>query len=120
MSDRGSIGKMLFMIGGLLVWAAHFTIIYGFTAVACAKGLAATDVLGLGIIPFVIGAATLLAWATTGMVLMSAMSGPVPPRSTRFDEATEHFLRYTAAFIAMLSLVAIAWNALPVLVVTPC
>src|SRR5687768_13492510 len=120
MSDRGFVGKMLFMVGGLLVWAVHFAVIYGFTAVACAKGFAMTNVLGFGIIPFVIGAGTLLALVTTGAVLIGAISGPIPPRSPRFDEATEQFLRYTAAVIAVLSLVAIAWNALPVLVVGPC
>jgi len=120
MSDGGAIGKMLFMIGGLLVWAVHFTIIDGFTAVACANGFAASRVLGLGVVPFVIGAATLLALATTGLVLQNALSGPVPPRSTRYGEATEHFLQYTAANIAALSLVAIAWNALSVLVIAPC
>ena len=120
MSDRSSISKMLFMIGGLLVWAAHFTVVYGFTTVACVKGLAVADVLGVGIIPFVIGAATLLAWATTGAILISATSGPIPPHSARYGETTEHFLQYTAATIAALSLVAIAWNAIPVLLVTPC
>ena len=120
MSDSGAIGKMLFMIGGLLVWAVHFTIIYGFTAVACANGFAASRIFGLGVVPFVIGAATLLAFATTGLVLRRALAGTVPPRSARYGEATEHFLQYTAATIAALSLVAIAWNALPVLVVAPC
>ena len=120
MRDRMAITKMLFMIGGLLVWAAHFTIIYGFTTVACAQGFAATHVLGAGIVPVVVGAVTLLAWVITCAVLISAASGPIPPRSARFSEETEHFMRYTAALIAILSLVAIAWNALPVLVVAPC
>ena len=120
MSDRASIAKMLFMIGGLLVWAIHFMIIYGFTAIACAKGFAITNVFGLGIIPLVIAAVTLLAWVTAGAVLGSAIAGSIPPRSARFNEATEDFLRYTAALIAMLSLVATAWNALPILVFTPC
>ena len=120
MSDSGAIGKMLFMIGGLLVWAVHFTIIYGFTTFACAKEFAVTNVLGLGIIPLVIAAATLLAWAVTGAVLVIAMSGPIPPRSARYGKTTEHFMQYTAVVIAALSLVAIAWNAIPVFIVAPC
>jgi hypothetical protein len=111
---------MLFMIGGLLVWAAHFAVAYGFTAVACAKGFATARVLGIAIIPFVIGAATLLAWAATGVVLWSALSSTVQQRSPQYSEVTEKFLQYTAAVIAVLSIVAIAWNALPVLVVVPC
>ena len=120
MSDGGAVDKMLFMIGGLLVWAVHFTIIYGFTTVACANGFAASRVLGIGLVPFVIGTATLLAWAATGLVLRSALSGPIPPRSARYGESIERFMQYTTATIAVLSFVAIAWNALPVLIVTPC
>ena len=120
MSDRDSIGKMLFMIGGLLVWSVHFTVIYGFTTVACTMSFAIESVLGLGVVPLAIGAATLLALAMTGAVLITAVSGPIPPRSARYDDTTEHFMRYTAVVIAALSLVAIVWNALPVLIVTPC
>ena len=108
------------MIGGLLVWAAHFAIAYGFTAIACAKGFAAVRVLGIGIIPFVIGAATLLAWAATGVVLWSAISSTVQQRSPQYSEVTEKFLQYITAVIAVLSIVAIGWKALPVLVVIPC
>jgi hypothetical protein len=120
MSDQGFIGRMLFMIGGLLVWAAHFAVLYGFTSVACAKRFAAAHVLGIGIVPFVVGAATLLAWAAIGALLWSAVSRTVPLRSPRYAEVTEHFLGYTAAVIAVLSLVAITWTAVPVLVVAPC
>jgi hypothetical protein len=120
MRDQGFIGRMVFMTGGLLAWAVHFAFVYGFTAVACAKRITAANVLGIGVIPFVIGAATLLAWAAAGAVLWGALSRTVPSRSPRYGEVTEHFLHYTAAVIAVLSLVAIAWNALPVLVVVPC
>ena len=97
-----------------------FPIVYGFNAVACAKDFAITNVLGLGIVPLAIGATTLAALAATGAVLATAISGPIPPRSVRYGETTEHFMQYTAGVIAALSLVAIAWNALPALVVPPC
>ena len=120
MSDSGAIGKLLFMTGGLLVWAVHFTIIYGFTTVACANGFGASRILGIGLVPFVIGSATLLALATTALVLRTALAGPVPPRFPQYSDATERFLQYTAVTIASLSLIAIAWNVLPVFVVAPC
>lgn len=120
MSDGSSIGKMLFMTGGLLVWAVHFTIIYGFTTVACTKDFAITNILGFGIVPLAIGAATLVALATTGAVLIAAISGPIPPRSARYGEITEHFMQYTTVVIAALSLIAITWNALPAIIVSPC
>lgn len=40
----------------ILVWAAHFTVIYGFTALACARSMA-------GAIPWVVGLASLIALA---------------------------------------------------------
>jgi hypothetical protein len=120
MSDQGFIGRMVFMTGGLLAWAAHFAFVYGFTAIACAKRFTAAHVLGIGVMPFAIGAATVLAWVAAGAVLWGALSRTVPLQSPRYAEATEQFLQYTAAVIALLSIVAIAWNALPVLVVVPC
>ena len=120
MGDGGAIGKMLFMIGGLIVWAAHFTVVYGFTAVACAKDLAGTTFLGIELVPFVIGVATVLAWITAGLVLGIAFSSPTPPRSLRYAGSTEEFLQYTGAFIAGLSLFAITLTALPALVLEPC
>jgi hypothetical protein len=120
MSERGFVGKMLFMTGGLLVWAAHFTLIYGFNAVACARGFAGERVLGFGVVPFVIGAATVVALATTLAILMSA-GLPIGRQwqETEQDDG-EKFLRYGAAVVAMLSLVAIAWNAVPAFIVRSC
>ena len=119
--DEGTaIGKLLFMSGGLWVWALHFTVLYAFTTVACAAAFSAVDIFGIRIVPFAIGVATLLAWAVVVTLLWIAVSGPVPPRSARFSEATEQFFRYAAAVTAILSLVAIAWTALPTLLFKPC
>jgi hypothetical protein len=119
-SEGGAVGKMLFMSGGLWVWAAHFTLIYGFTTVACAEGLGRATLLGPRLVPFAIGVATALAWAASGMLLWSALSLPVPPRSIQLEESSERLLRHVSIGIALLSLVAIAWNALPVLMLAPC
>ncbi|MGH8515795.1 MAG: hypothetical protein ACREV8_18000 [Gammaproteobacteria bacterium] len=120
MSERSAIGRLMFMTGGLLVWAAHFAFLYGFTSTACAAGFAAADIWGTGIVPFVAGAATLLAWTASGAIFMGAVSGPVPPRSVQYANSTESFLRYTTAVLAFVSLIAVAWGALPVLVFPPC
>lgn len=120
MGDGAAIGKMLFAIGGLLVWAVHFTIVYGFTTVACTTGFASSTFAGIGFVPLVIGMVTLLAWTVTGLVLRSALFRPVPPRSFRYHERTENFLQYTAAVVAALALIAVTWTAFPVVIINPC
>src|SRR5687767_5767406 len=120
MSDRGFIGKMLFVNAGLLAWAAHFTIIYAVTTLACTKNFAGRKILGLGIVPFAITIATLAALAVIGAVLINALVRALPPRSARSGEDSARFLRYVTVSIALLALVAIVWNALPVLVLPPC
>lgn len=120
MSESGFIGRMLFTIGGLLAWAAHFTVIYGFTAVACAQGFAGADILGFDIVPFVISVATIIALLGTLAVLAIATFGRGPIRASPGGQPTKSFLRYVTVALAALSLIAIVWNALPVLIVPLC
>ena len=116
----GFIGRMLFMTAGLLVWALHFAVVYGFNAVACSRSFASDKVLGFGVVGLVIGAATVLAWVGIIAILASAVRGYARAPSAGDSEAAENFIRYTAAAVAMLSLLAVAWNALPALIVRPC
>jgi hypothetical protein len=120
MGDADFIRKSLFMIGGLLVWAAQFTIIYVFNALACARGFAGRQLLGIGVVPFVVGVASLIALAAALAVLLAALRVRGPAGATRDERPVDDFLRYTTVAIAALSLVAIAWNAVPAFIVPPC
>ena len=42
---------------GVVVWAVHFAMIYGSTALACARGFARRAWLGVGVVAWAIGAA---------------------------------------------------------------
>jgi hypothetical protein len=108
------------MSGGPLVWAAHFAILYGLNTLACAQGFAAGTVLGIGVVPFGVAAATLLAGAMDLAILAIARVAPAPARSAPGAEETEGFLRHAAAAGALLSLLAVGWNALPAFLVNPC
>src|SRR5690606_4921701 len=89
------------LAAGVLVWALHFTVLYSFTTVACARGFSAA-------LPWVIGAATALAVGACLWLLASAR------RATGFEP-------WLAGAIAALALIAVLWQALPVvLVATPC
>ena len=91
----------LLLFAGPLTWAAHFAAIYGITAIACARGSA-------GWVPQAIAAITFVAAAAAIAILVAAL---------RRRESFEHWL---AAGAAGLALVAIAWEALPALVVPAC
>jgi hypothetical protein len=105
------------MFSGLLIWAAHFLVIYVFTALACARRFSEASWLGIGVVPWVIGAATLAAATTTLVVIWLAM------RDARLSTSRNNmssFVPWMTAALGGLALVAILWEALPVLVVPTC
>jgi hypothetical protein len=120
MGDNDFIRKSLFMTGGLLVWAAQFTLVYVFNSLACARQFAGVQVLGFGIVPFVVSAMTLIALLATAGVFLMALRRRGPAWDSRDDKPVNDFMRYTTMTIAGLSFVAIAWNGIPALLVPPC
>jgi hypothetical protein len=103
------------VLAGLLIWAAHFLVIYGATGLACTRGFADARVLGFGVLALTIVAATVLALLAAGAVLVRALRF-----ARRSDGGSIPFLRWMAAMVALLALVAIAWDGLPVLLVSAC
>jgi hypothetical protein len=86
--------------GGVIVWALHFGSLYGFNALACARGFS-------GAVPWVAGAATLAALAGTAWVLFR-------------ERRREGFEGWLAFSIAAAALVAILFQTVPLLVVPAC
>jgi hypothetical protein len=84
---------------GVLIWALHFTAIYGFTALACARGFAAAA-------PWAVGVATAVAAVAAAAVLVTNLR-------------TE-FTRWMTAGIAAFALVGILWEGLAAFLVSPC
>jgi hypothetical protein len=91
----------LAMAIGPIAWAAHFLAIYGFTGVACARGLG-------GWVPAVIGLATLVAGSVCAWAIVAGL------------RERDAFERWLSAMLAAAALVAIVWEALPALWLTPC
>lgn len=104
---------------GLMAWVIQFTVIYGVTAFACARGYADLRLLGFGLVPAVIVAATLVALAVTAVVLTGALARR-PRLVAETAHANDRFLNYTTILISGLSLVAIAWTGLPSLILPAC
>lgn len=97
------------MLSGALIWAAHFLTIYGITTLACARGFAAAQWLGIGVVPWAIGVATLVALAAAAAVIASTRRMPVIG-----------FTEWITAGVAALAMLAIAWEALPAIMVPAC
>lgn len=90
------------MSAGVIIWAVHFAVIYGYTGLACAERLG-TSGLGIALIPWVVGAATLVAVALIiPRVLPVFRTGPRPD-----------FVTWMSAYVALLALAAILLEALP-------
>jgi hypothetical protein len=87
--------------GGIVIWAAHFTAIYGFTALACARERPSA-------VPWIIGIATL-----AGIALVLA--------DIAWQWRDRHaFDAWLGIGLAGFALLAIVWEAVPALMVSSC
>lgn len=93
--------RILLMSSGVMVWALHFTAIYGITGLACARGW---DRL---VVPSV---------AVTTVLALIAMA-PILALGIRRRAQFEYWM---TASIAALALVGIVWEAITVLLVPIC
>lgn len=104
------------LTGGLLVWIADFAFVYVFAAVACARGFADVDVLGLPIVPVVTTLASLCAGLATAWLLRRGYrirSGPA------IDES-QSFIGFVALATCVIALIALAMLILPPLLTSAC
>jgi len=106
------------MLAPFLIWALHFTAVYGLNGLACARGLDALRVLGFPFVPAMVVGATAVALLLTLGVLMRALLGRGPAAQVREDP--RRFVRWFTAAAAGAALVAILWNGLPALQVPAC
>lgn len=93
--------QLALMSGGVVVWALHFAAIYGATALACARGM-------VSLVPLIVGGATLLA-----VLLLVPMLVLGVRRRHQFEG-------WLGGVLAAFALVAVLWEALPVLIVEAC
>ena len=87
------------MGAGVVIWALHFTAVYGITTLACARGFP-------GAAPWAIGIATAMAALAAATLILVNLS--------------TDFTRWMTAGIAGFALVGILWQGLAPFFVTPC
>ena len=93
------MGTILRIASGVIVWALHFAVLYGYTALACARGFQHT-------VPYVVGIVSVVAGLALVLVFLRNLSS--------------EFNRWLAAAIAAAALVGVLWEAISVFMVPMC
>ena len=95
------MNEMLRIGSGAIVWAAHFAVLYGVTALACARDHAALT-------PWIIGLAT------------AAGVGVAAVIAARSYRRRDEFAHWMAATVAVVAILAMVWEAIAGLVSRSC
>ena len=102
-----------FITGGLLVWAADFLFIYVFTELACARGFAHQAVWGIGVIPLFSAMPTVAAGCVTAAIIAAGVRRSPRIKLPSEDRTTKAFLNSLGIIAAGLAMIALAFVALP-------
>lgn len=105
--------SFLRLFSGPIIWALHFLAVYGFTGVVCARPGVRDTWLGISVFTWGIGVASLLAIAA--VIVLHVRDWRAILITRQFD-----FLRLTASGLGLLSIVAMVWETLPVLMLPLC
>ncbi|MCD6680577.1 MAG: hypothetical protein LT102_07970 [Burkholderiaceae bacterium] len=97
----GLVSRSAWLASGIVVWAAHFLVIYGFTALACARGFVPA------IQPVIAGA---------GVVAVALLASII----ARGWMSRAHFEHWLSAAIALLALVAVVYETIPAWTLEAC
>jgi hypothetical protein len=95
---------------GIVIWAAHFGAIYGYTGLACARRFSDSGAAWVALVPWVIGAATLLAVAAALVFLAPVVRSP----------RAAPFVDWLGGWVAALAIVAIVLEAMAMFWVSVC
>lgn len=105
--------SFLLLFSGAIVWAVHFAVIYGVTGMMCARPAMRGEWLGVGIVAWCVGLASLIAVAALAVLHSGSWRRWLQGREISFE-------RKTAASVALFAILAIIWETLPVAMVPEC
>lgn len=107
-------------MAGLIIWAGHFGLVYMATAIVCERSLTGRMVLGQPLIPVLVLGATALALVAVAIIGLRAWRRLEHSLAGQEGEDEPRFMVWLTLAIALLSALAIAWEAVPVLLIRPC
>jgi hypothetical protein len=108
-ADENFGATALRMSAGIIIWAAHFAVIYGFTGLACARRFGASGDTWLMLVPWVIGLATAAALFAAAVFIAPAV------RASR-----EQFIAWVSGWVAAFAALAIVLEGISILWVPVC
>ena len=114
MRNRSFLAVLFSVLAGTIIWAIHFTIIYGFTSTACARGL------GTGVVPTTVAVATVVAGLVAAVVMVRSLrrAGSGTPDGDQAPAAD--FIHWVTAAVAGMALVVMILEGLTVALVPAC
>lgn len=109
MAAPGFSRTFLRMLFGPLAWGAHFLFIYGFTGLACAR----PSWLDGNLVAWVVCGATLAAFLAILLLFLRTGFAGKP-------HDCPAFVHWLTLALGGVSILAIAWQTVPVLLLPPC
>ena len=115
MPKRHSILVLAMMLGGMIGWGIHFILFYGGASLICTPPVSATAVFIFRVAAGVMAAVSLFA-LIAGAVFLWRRRAIAPVHSP----SLQRFMINSTATLAIGSLIAIVWLAVPVLIFSDC
>jgi hypothetical protein len=104
----------------MIVWAAHFLVVYVVNAIACERGWIGETLLGWPLVPTLVLGATAVALIAVAVVGLRAWRRLGHSLAGQEGEDDPQFTVWLTAAITLLSAVAILWAGVPAVIVQPC
>lgn len=101
------------MCSGPIIWAVHFVVIYSLAGIFCARPAWRREWMGIGILDWSVGIASVLAIAAIALIHPTMLR-------LRQHPTGESYGKWIGVLLAMLSIVAILWETLPVFFLPEC
>jgi hypothetical protein len=120
MREQVVVRPLTLMVAGLLIWGAHFALVYAFNAYVCARALADQRLLGLPVVPLGIGVITLAALLVLALCALLVLLGGRPRLAHVEGEAVHGFMRAITLLGLAIATLAVVTQALPAYIVPAC
>jgi hypothetical protein len=107
-------------VSAMIVWAAHFMLVYSAQATACARGAADMTLFGQPLVPALVLGLTAVSLLVVGIIGLRAWRRLRTGLSGQEGEDKPQFTVWMTAAISLLAGLAILWEAAPALILRPC
>lgn len=107
-------------VAAMMVWAAHFLVVYGAQATACARGMAGATLFGQPFVQAMVLGITAISLVAVAIIGFRAWHRLRSGLAGQEGEDEPQFTVWMAAAISLLSALAIIWEAVPVFILGPC